>query len=336
MIIMDLKGDSMTLKDIAKLSGVSVSTVSRVLNDDPTLNVLEETRRKIKDIAIQNNYVTSKKKNKNYYRFLLVHWFSREQELEDDYYLSIRLGIEKTCHDQGIVLDKLFKGEKINRSISYDGIIALGKFGSDEIKIMKTYGKHLVFVDSSPDETTYDAVVIDFEQAMNQAIEHLLTTGIKTIGYIGGREFTNSGKPIGERREQYFKTYFKHQFDHFMHIGSFKIDSGYKLMKEALQRDIRADAYIVASDPMAIGALKACYELGVKVPEDVSLISFNDIPQAKFMIPALSTVKIYQKYMGQTAVELLIERIKGRTISKKIIVATKLIQRHTTRENKDD
>ena len=166
----------MTLKDIAKLSGVSVSTVSRVLNDDPTLNVLEETRRKIKDIAIQNNYVTSKKKNKYHYRFLLVHWFSREQELEDDYYLSIRLGIEKTCHDQGIVLDKFFKDEKTNISKLYDGVIALGKFGHDEINMMKTYGKHLVFVDSSPDEATYDAVVIDFEQAMNQAIEHLIAT----------------------------------------------------------------------------------------------------------------------------------------------------------------
>ena len=326
----------MTLKDIAKLSGVSTSTVSRVLNDDPSLKVQEETRLRIKQIANQYQYIPTKKKIKTTYRFLLVHWFTREQELEDDYYLSIRLGVEKTCHEQGVTLDKQFKNDHKQVNKVYDGVIALGKFGDDEIKRLKTYAKHIVFVDSSPDETSYDAVVIDFEQAMNQAIEHLQSTEIKTIGYIGGREYTNSGKPIGERREQYFSTYFNHDFDRFMHIGTFSIDSGYQLMKKALQKDDHADAYIIASDPMAIGALKACHELGIKVPQDISMISFNDIPQAKFMIPALTTVRIHQKYMGQTAVELLIERLKGRTISKKIIVSTQLIIRDTTKEKKHD
>lgn len=326
----------MTLKDIAKLSGVSTSTVSRVLNDDPTLKVQEETRDRIKQIANQYQYIPTKKKIKATYRFLLVHWFSREQELEDDYYLSIRLGIEKTCHEQGITLDKQFKDDQIQLRQTYDGVIALGKFGKDEIERFTSYAKHIVFVDSSPDETRYDAVVIDFEQAMNQAIEHLLSTGVETIGYMGGREYTNSGKPIGERREQYFSTYFKHQFDTYMHIGTFSIDSGYQLMKEALKDKNHADAYIIASDPMAIGALKACHELGVRVPKDISMISFNDIPQAKFMIPALTTVRIHQKYMGQTAVELLMERIKGRDISKKIIVSTKLIKRDTTKEKNHD
>jgi len=324
----------MTLKDIAKLSNVSTSTVSRVLNEDPTLSVQEETRQRIIDIAKENQYIPVKKKIKQTYRMVLVHWFTREQELEDDYYLAIRLGIENACHKHGIQLDKIFKDEQTPKHTTYDGVIALGKFGTDEIDTMKKLGKHIVFVDSSPDESNYDCVVIDFEQAMNHAIEHLISLGIKTIGYIGGREYTNSGHPIGERREQYFRSYFNHTFDKFMHVGKFSIQSGYLMMKEALAHKERAEAYIIASDPLAIGALRACYEAHINVPEDISFVSFNDIPQAKFTIPSLTTVKIHQKYMGQTAIELLLERIKGRDISKKIIVSTKLMVRHSTRETK--
>ncbi|MFA6801732.1 MAG: substrate-binding domain-containing protein, partial [Acholeplasmataceae bacterium] len=119
----------------------------------------------------------------------------------------------------------------------------------------------------------------------------------------------------------------------FMHIGEFSIQSGYELMKKALEGTY-ADAYIIASDAMAMGALRALYEAQIDVPNKVSIISFNDIPQSAYTIPALTTVKIYQEFMGQSAIDLMIERLKGRTISKKIIVTTKLIVRNTTKEIK--
>ena len=321
----------MTLKEIARLSGVSQATASRVLNDDHTLSVSDETRNRIFKVAKENNYISSKNKIKKTHHVMLYHWYTRKQELEDDYYLAIRLGIEKACHREGITLDKHFKDDKYDLSIKYDGAIALGKFGEDEITEMNKRFPHIVFVDSSPNEEIYDSVVIDFEQAMNQAIKHIIRTGVKTIGYIGGREYTASGKPIGERREQYFSTYFNHEFDQYMHIKSFSIESGYELMLEALRKE-HADAYIIASDAMAIGALKALYEKGIRIPEDIELISFNDIPQARYTIPSLTTIRIHQDFMGESAVSLILERLKGRKISKKVIVSTSLIQRHTTKE----
>jgi len=322
----------MTLKEIAKLSGVSETTASRVLNDDPTLSVSDKTRERIVAIAKQNNYISTKKKIKNRYRLALIHWYTREQELEDDYYLSIRLGIEKSCYDHGIELIKFFKDDQKDLKEVFNGAIALGKFGLEEINEMKEKFKYVVFVDSSPQEDVFDSVVIDFEKAMDQSIEHLRSLGIKTIGYIGGREYTASGQPIGERREQYFSKYFNQAFDKYMNVGHFSIESGYQLMKESLSKKDRAEAYIIASDSMAIGVLKAIHEANIKIPEEISIISFNDIPQAAYTIPALSTVKIHQSFMGSSAVELMLERIQGRKISKKIIVSTKLVLRHTTKE----
>lgn len=323
----------MTLKEIAKRAGVSEATASRVLNDDPTISVQDDTRKRIEKIAKENHYVPTKKKIKYQHKIVLIHWYTRAQELEDNYYLAIRLGIEKACHEKGIELYKVFRDEQIREKINFDGAIALGKFGDDEVKQMSETYKEIVFVDSSPNEEKYDAVVIDFEHAMIQAIDHLIQTGGKKIGYIGGREYTHTGHPIGERREQFFKDYFKHAFDKYMHIGSFSILSGYQLMKEAVKSKDMADAYIVASDSMAIGALRALYEENILVPDDVAIISFNDIPQSQYTIPALSTVKIHQEYMGEAAVDLMIERFNGRSISKKIIVSTSLVVRHSTREN---
>ena len=126
------------------------------------------------------------------------------------------------------------------------------------------------------------------------------------------------------------KGYYK---DHSkVHIGNFSIESGYELMKSAIETNNLAKAYLIASDAMAIGALNALYESGLKVPDDVSMIGFNDIVQSAYTIPPLTTIKVYQEHMGQTALELLLDRISGRQIARKVIIPTKLIIRKSTKE----
>jgi len=115
-------------------------------------------------------------------------------------------------------------------------------------------------------------------------------------------------------------------------IGSFTPASGYKLMKEALETEDYPTAFFIANDSMAIGAYRAVMEKGISIPKDISIIGVNDISSAQFMVPALSTVKIYTDFMGDTAVGLLIEKIKSaRQISKKVIIPTKLIVRDSCR-----
>lgn len=321
-----------TLKEIAKVAGVSVSTVSRIINQDASLSVSAETRQNVLNAVKKLDYKNPKqRKSTNYIKIALIHWYTRSQELEDTYYLTIRLGIEKAAYDLGVTLVKVFYDDIKKDIIPLEGAIAIGKFDISEINLLKTYYKHITFVDSSPDESTYDSVVIDFEQAYQNAISYLEQLNITDVGYIGGREYTHAlGTPIGERREQFFKSYYK---DHSkVHIGNFSIESGYELMKSAIETNNLAKAYLIASDAMAIGALNALYESGLKVPDDVSMIGFNDIVQSAYTIPPLTTIKVYQEHMGQTALELLLDRISGRQIARKVIIPTKLIIRKSTKE----
>ncbi|VEU80883.1 LacI family DNA-binding transcriptional regulator [Haploplasma axanthum] len=323
---------NVTLKNIADKAKVSVSTVSRILNNDSTLNVSEQTRSTVLEIAETLSYKGPKtRKNQTEYTIALIHWYTRSEELEDNYYLAIRLGIENACHEKNIKMTKIFYDDLNTLITPADGAIAVGKFDQKEIDLFNKYYKNIVFVDSSPNEQLYDSVVIDFESAYLEAIHYLESLGFSDIGYIGGREYTHTQKQlIGERREIFFRNYFKDQTK--IHVGKFSIDSGYQLMKEAIATNDLAEAYLIASDAMAIGALRALYEAGIKVPDDVSILGFNDIPQSAYTIPPLSTIKVYKEHMGEKAVDLLLEAIDGRDIKQKVLISTKLIVRESTKK----
>ncbi|MCL6617714.1 MAG: LacI family DNA-binding transcriptional regulator, partial [Anoxybacillus ayderensis] len=155
-----------TLKEIAEKSGVSVATVSRVLNYDTTLSVSDETRKRIFEIAQELNYKTPRERNqmnaKDRLRFGVVNWYSESQELDDPYYMAVRLGVEKECFRRQIELVKLFKKDGSYESewlTGLDGMIAVGKFGRKEIDLFASVTDHIVFVDYSPDEDRFDSVV---------------------------------------------------------------------------------------------------------------------------------------------------------------------------------
>lgn len=317
-----------TLKDIADLTNLSTSTVSRILNEDPSFNVLEETKALVIKTANDLGYIkVNKNRELNKLKIVLIHWYTREQELEDNYYLSIRLGIENYAREHNLEVLKVFVGDKILPDAS--GAIALGKFDEKEVEIFSSRYENIVFVDSSPDPEKFDSVIIDFEKAYKDAIDYLKELGYQKIGYIGGREYTKTlNKSLGDRRELVFKNEFKDS--PYIHIGTFDIESGYQLMKEAINKGL-AESYLIASDAMAIGALKALHESNLKVPRDVGIIGFNDILQSSYTIPPLTTIKVFKDYMGEKAVKLLLEQISGRKIYEKVLIQTKLIIRESTR-----
>jgi LacI family transcriptional regulator len=317
-----------------------------VLNYDETLSVSEEKRQRIFEIAEAMAYTPPRKRRSKGSRMALkiglIHWYSMSQELDDPYYMSIRLGIERLCYENGIEMVKIFKPDAYDfRSLgSIDGFIAIGKFTASQIKRFEEVCKHMVFVDSSPEEALYDSVVIDFERAVVEALDYLTANGHRHIGYIGGREYIGKERiALGERREAVYRSYMAaagRLDESCIHIGAFVAESGYRLMKEALAAGINhPTAYLIASDSMAIGAMRALHEAGVAVPEEVSIIGFNDIPTSKYTSPPLTTVCVHKEFMGETAVELLLERLhKKRTIAKKVVVPTVLRIRESTRKIK--
>lgn len=323
-----------TIRDIAAKAGVSIATVSRVLNFDETINVSDNTKKKIFEAADQLDYVTlreRKNKKQDYLSIGIAYWYSDKQELEDPYYISIRMGIEKRCLDEHIYFTRINKDDKLE---NLDGIIAIGKFGEKDIEKFNKLTTNIVFVDSSPDEESYDSVVVDFRKAVTSALDYFTSQGHKEIFYIGGEEYINDGKDkVKDYREETYREYMKSLGNYNIHnilLGNFTHADGYRLMKEALSKKNFLKAFFIASDSMAIGAYKAIIESGLSIPKDISILGFNDISTARYMTPALSTVKVYTDFMGETAVDLILERLKtGRIISKKVVIPTKLIIRES-------
>lgn len=324
-----------TIKDIANKAGVSSATVSRVLNYDATLSVADETKRRVFEAAEQLSY--RKKQPVNKYmdqKIAIVHWYTEKEELYDQYYLSIRLGIENKAKEMGMDADVFFFNDlhEIKKEET-EGIIAVGKFSSEQVKALTTITPHVVFVDYSPDEDDHDAIVIDFEKATKTIVNHFISTNHTKIGFIGGKEkIKGENVALSDLRETTFVRYMREKDmyeERFVYVGNFTVDEGYRLMKQAID-DLGKDlptAIMMSSDVMAIGAIRALHEANISIPDDVSIIGINDMSVSKYMYPSLSSVRVYTEVMGEAAVDTLFERLEGRTIGKKVIISTKLILR---------
>lgn len=320
-----------TIHEVAEKAGVSIATVSRVLNFDETLNVPEETKKRIFEMAEELNYTSSRRKKKQKALNIgIAHWYTKEQELKDPYYLSIRIATERRCDELDIHYSLLSIRDKDYKKL--DGIIAIGKFGEERIRQLEVYEAPIIFIDSSPDDEKYDAVLTDYKNGVQKALNYFLKTGHQEIGYIGGEECIGN-EFIQDEREITFRDFMMdRQLYHkeWNLKGAFLPEEGYRLMKMYLQMPYYPSAYFIASDPMAIGAYKAINEVGLRIGRDISIIGFDDIYTSQFLTPSLTTVKVYTDFMGTTAVETLVERIKSRReISKKILIPTKLMIRES-------
>lgn len=334
-----------TIKDIASISNVSMATVSRVLNNDDTLSVAEETRQRIVEAARELGYTTIRKRRtkrnmeqeeKQRLKIGIILCQSLEEELSDPYFLAIRQGVEQECKDQNFPAPELFRLNEIN-SVSaptdVDGLVVIGKVYEEAVTQFTSKNKNIVYIDYSPDENNYDSVVVDFEKATNELIDHLFKHGYKRIGYIGGNQLLHfKEEQIGDTRQQTFEKRMKQEQlyrPEDIYVGEFTMSQGYSLMKEAIKSGSLPDAFFIASDPMAVGALRALQEAGIKVPDDIALTGFDDIEMAKFASSPLTTIRVHMDLMGRTGVKLLLDQINGREIPLKVVVPTKLIVRES-------
>jgi LacI family transcriptional regulator len=333
-----------TIKDVAKRSNVSISTVSRVLNNDLSLSVSEETRQRIFEVAKELNYINLKKKKSNKeikhkelsIGIILCH--SIEEEANDPFFLDIRKGIENECKTKELTAIELFRFNNLTSDAvlqNLDGLIVVGNISPDELNKICTNVKNVVYINFSPNEERYDSVIIDYEKATNKVLDHLIQLGYSRIGYIGGQDieiFRTDKKIIEDKRHTTFIKRMKKENlynSDFIFLGEYSMQHGYDLMKEALRKQIIPEAFFIGSDPMAIGALRALQEEKLKVPEDVAIVGFDDIQMAKFASTPLTTIRVYTEEMGRLGVNLLLDKIKGRTIPLKVSVPTELVIRES-------
>ena len=326
-----------TIKDIAQKAGVSPATVSRVLNYDPDLSVSKETEQKVFEIAEALNYTKHKNKRRESAVLRLVQWYDSEEELADLYYLAIRLGIEKRAEELNIRLIKEQLSELSDTETQ--GTIAVGKFDQAQMKQLKKLNEELLFVDFDGLSLGINSLVVDFSQGVQLIIDQFIKEKHERIGILSGMEYTKGSRhEIDDPRFLVFREYLTrlklyNEADHLQ--GAFTIEGGYTAMKTYLESHTDyPTAFFASSDALAIGAMRAIQGHGLRIPEDISVIGFNDVSVAKYVTSALTTVKVYTEWMGELAVSTILELIQEKApVPRKITVGTELILRESTRDS---
>lgn len=340
------------LKDIAEKANVSISTVSRVINHDFAFSISLKNRQKILQIAEELNYPISeppKQKGKMEIKGSvgLVLLYNQMEEIEDPYYLSIRSHFKAECHLLGLPIEEYYYTQEDNdldlEKHSVIVVLGSGSFWTPTTREkIKKFNKPLIMVDFwNNEEGKADFIIIDWEKMMNKVINFVLENGFTKIGFIGSRNIDpETAIYRKDDREKHFigilkdKNLFNEDFVYISEDTS--INGGYNQACKAIENKNLPEAFFVENDTMAIGVIKAFKENGIKVPDDISIISCNDIPEAQYLSPALTTMRIQTKLMGVMAARLAIERIiLKRDLGIIIHIPANLVLRESFLDNRD-
>lgn len=298
-----------TIKDIAEEAGVSPAAVSRILNNDASLSASLATKQKVWDVAKKLHY-KGKNRNKASFRMGIVQWFSAEQEMQDNYYLLIRQGIEDFCLKNSIQIIRAFRSDANYMEIlkDVDGLICIGKFSNEEVRQFIGICGNIVFLDMLVEDSGITTLTMDFRQAVNLALDYLGDLGHKRIAFLGGIEFVGDKEPVMDERKEAFVSYMKRKnpgYAPLIYEGTFSTASGYEMMERILKEKEHPTAVFTASDALAFGAMKAIKDCGLGIPEDISVIGFNDTEMSAYTSPALTTVHAPAYDMGQHGANFL-------------------------------
>ena len=338
-----------TLKELSQRTGYSTATISRVLNGDQTLSVTEEVRRRILEEAGKTNYNETRSRRgrtpKSVLRVGVAEMLTPAQQLNDPYYLYLGNYVKQGCLDKKYACIHLeSRGESfvLPRGEKLDGIVDIGLFSTAQIESLTNLNPNIVFVDSSPFESRFDSVVLGYELGISLALEHLEALKHKKIGFVGPvYKYNDRRQNALEIRRQLFIKLMESRggFDpNLMLDCTMDIDSTVATWKKYLKAGKPLPSAVVcANEENAMGTLKCLQQEGYSVPEDVSVVSFNDTPRSALVSPSLTSVSINTQEMANTALRMLAERvsISGkppiRSLPLKVIVPPTLVVRESTK-----
>ena len=329
--------EKLTIRQIAKLAGVSRSTVSRVINDYP--NVSPETREQVRKVVTETGFhpdpIARSLSSRRAGIIGLVIPLAIQSLFEDPFFPRLMQGISKGCnsHDYTLSLFLLHTLEeearlypRISRSQLLDGVIVTATQGGDPL-ILQLLANQIPFVvHGRHEDPRVSFVEVDNVTGAYTATTHLIRLGRRRIALITGP----SGSLAAEDRKRGYLNALQERrvrVDESLIIrGDFTETSGYEEMKRLLPHE--PDAVFVASDSMALGALRALREAGKRVPDEVAVVGFDDIPQAATANPSLTTVRQPIQQTGVLAVEMLIDILEnGGDPPRRIILPTELVIR---------
>lgn len=307
-----------TIKNIAEKSGYSPATVSRLLNNDPTLSITLATRNKIIKVANELGYL-KKKKNKGTVRLTvaLLYRVNGNEHLQDEYFAYLRDNVTKAANKANIEVEVFTDIEAlIKKANLFQGFIGVGtaQLTFKNLKRLYQVLPNGVFIDINPAPHLFDSVQPNLALTIEDALRLLQKNKIKTVGFIGTESFNLDQVPQKDIREITFtegvhNLGFKKAWT-FVN-GVVTAQNGYQLGRAALKKcgsDL-PQAFIVASDTLSVGVLQAFNEAGISIPDDVALISINNSEIAKYVSPPLTSYNIDQSEMSKQALRLLVDSI---------------------------
>ena len=331
-----------SIRDVAKYAGVSITTVSRIINNDQSFFITKETKDKVYQAINELNYkipdayknTKSKKNSIGCIQRLTI------EGTKDNFFSTITSGITEHLSKYGKNLQfsltqfDLESEDFENMFQTFPlGMIIMGDISESAYKFLKSKIKYIVGVETSYEDI--DNIRYNRYLAGLEAINHLVECGHKKIAYIGSNINTDSLTNIG-RFEAYLRVLGKNNLEinqDWIINCNWHRETCFNETIKLLQSENKPTAIFVASDHMAIASMAAIHSLGLSIPEDISVIAISDIDESAYLTPPLTTVSIPQKEIGKLATEILLQRINGdTTITKQVYVPCKLTIRNSVKK----
>ncbi len=339
------KKSYITIKDIARQLGVSTSTVSRALRDRPDVN--PETRKQVQALAEQLNY------QPNLFASGLVSRRTRllgviVPRIANHFFSAITSGIQHVAyqHEYRVIIcesDESLERERVNvealLSIRVDGIIIAPLMDydhrvNDHIQAILDRDVPMVYVDRLQPAVPASSVMIDDYRAAYEATEYLIASGCQRLGHFTGPEWTTT---CSERKRGFIDAVkgagLELREEWIMETGFEPWRAG-EVSRDLFASEDRPDGILGVNDRVLAGAVKAIREMGIRIPDEVSMVGFSDNPIASLIQPTLSSVRQPAYEMGEVATSMILNQIEQEGIPWKPvhrILNTRMILRESTR-----
>jgi LacI family transcriptional regulator, repressor for deo operon, udp, cdd, tsx, nupC, and nupG len=319
-----------TVRDVAQRAGVSIGTVSRALKNQPGLG--DATRQQVLRAALELGYDTNNLRTSKLRRVSFL--MSRVSNLAvNPFYSHVLHGVEEACRQEEIVLSyaSLQPGDRateIIRRHDANGLICAGHFEPKLLERIAGLGLPIVLVDHAA--AGYTSVNIDNVAGTKRAVSHLIENGYRRIAFINGPP---SFYPIQERLLGFRQALFEAGVpaDPTLEITPnipFSIEGAEQAMRTLLQMPVRPDAVFTINDESTLWAMRVCLDAGLRIPEDIAFVGFDDIDAAAHSNPPLSTVWVDKELLGWRGLELLRDREHDSNLQ--IVLPTELIVRESS------
>jgi LacI family transcriptional regulator len=329
-----------TIHDVAKRAGVASITVSRVINNSGYFS--QGTRQRVETAIAELGYVPNRlarslrSKRTNILALVLT-------DITNPFFTTLARGVEDTASDAGFIVIFCNTDESDTEEQKYlqvllqqqvDGILLVpARSMPDSVELIQKHGTPVVVLDRRlPSSAKVDVVRCENVDGAHRLVELLIGLGHRQIAVLSGPKTVSTAE---DRVAGYHKAMIEAGMEDRLHLvryGAFTQSSGYEMAQQVLNVNPRPTALFAANNLIAIGALKAVQDAGLRVPEDIAMVSFDDLP-ANLLISPFFTVAIQPAYeMGQKATQLLLARLAGGAPEhcQEVILATDLIIRQSS------